>query len=92
MKRIPNWVYLAIAIVLFGGTTLFLENKPVEYEVTPEENVATTTIEQTDVLDDVRKELEKANQNLNAEEVRLLEERAVIDARLEEITAIRTSF
>jgi len=85
-------VVLATGVII--GGYLFLENQatPLVYQL---ERTATTTeeyIEEVDVLDAAKAELERISQELDAEEARLLEERKEIDARLEAVRATRAGF
>lgn len=90
----PILVLLGVGIVSGGlyffvtyGSTTEAENPTVE-EVQEEVIV----VEEVDVLDEAQEALDKANLLLDEEETRLLEERAVIDQRLEQIIEKRTSF
>ena len=87
---------LIVAVIAVVGVGLFSTvGKEVTYEREVVAETATTTVEQIDaidVLDEAQQALDKANALLDEEEARLLEERGVIDARLEEIVKKRTSF
>lgn len=73
--------------LLWGETTVEYQN-----------DTATTTVvemveeEQVDVVEKANAELERINTELDAEETQLLQEREAIDARLERIQEIRSSF
>lgn len=84
-----------VAIGVVGGITYFVPNDYSVQNVQPE--VASTTQSvvdevEEDALDKANQELERINTELDAEETRLLEERDRIDARLERILEIRSSF
>lgn len=74
--------------LLWGETTVEYQN-----------DTATTTVvemveetEEVDVVEKANAELERINTELDAEESQLLQEREAIDARLERIQEIRSSF
>lgn len=60
--------------------------------VAPVAEVEEVTTQEVDVIDAAKAELERINQELDAEEQRLLEERSQIESRLEQIRSTRSSF
>lgn len=89
----PLVVLLGASIV--GGSLYFITifGATVEVDKPKVEEVQEQVIlEAVDVLDVAQEALDKANALLDEEETRLLEERAVIDQRLEIIIKKRTSF
>lgn len=84
---------LAFAIIIAGGMWLAVMLNPTEetYERPITEEVP-VVVEEIDIVDKARQDLERINNELDFEETRLLEERAQIDARLEEIRETRVSF
>ena len=92
MKTILVLIAL-IGLVVFGGITYFESlNEPTLVENTISEEVVEEVVEETDVLIVAQEALDKANLLLDEEEAKLLEERAIIDSRLELIVEKRTSF
>ena len=81
-----------VGIAIYFAIT---SDSTVEYQ----NDTATTTVvemveetEQVDVVEKANAELERINNELDAEETQLLQEREAIDARLERIQEIRSSF
>lgn len=86
---------LIVAVGAVVGVGLVLTvGKEVTYEKEVVNETTTTTVEvdAIDVLEEAQQALDKANLLLDEEEARLLEQRGIIDARLEEIVKKRTSF
>lgn len=101
--------YIIPAVFIAGVVGLFLLTQSSEYEMVRDMNVV--EIEQTeepavaerDVVDQAQAELNRINEELDAEETRILEEQATLraeyeaqsaeyEARLERIRETRTSF
>lgn len=89
---------LAVGILLTGTMGVLVANVPSATEVIqvkPQTSASSTeaVVEvEEDVIEKANRELERINNELDAEETRLLEERNAIDARLEQIRETRTSF
>ena len=86
-------------LILVGGIILagILNDKSavVQYTAPVATSTDSTTIpvvEHRDVVEEARAELERINNELDAEEVRLLEEIQERESRLEDIRATRMSF
>lgn len=96
----PAIVLVAVLGTLVVGSIVLSEaqNAPVTYENPNQEVSSTSTPEtaqeavQVDVIDEMQRELDRINAELDAEEQRLLEERDNIDARLDRIRETRMSF
>lgn len=86
-------VAVATVVGLAALSTIFLGD---EVTYVKEREVATTTeeivVEEVDVIQAARAELERINKELDLEEQKLLEEQAAITARLDEIRETRMSF
>lgn len=85
-----------VALLVVGGIAVYSgQSNVTEYE---RQITATSTVESAeavepaDPLDEAQEALDRANKLLDEEEARLLEQRAVIDARLEEIVKKRSAF
>lgn len=90
----PYMVLLGVGIVGIVGIGLANYTEPEIVENTTYQPVLIEepVIEEVDVLDEAQEALDRANLLLDEEEAKLLEERAVIDQRLEQIIEKRTSF
>lgn len=78
---------MIVALVIFGESKTVVENTALETQVIEKE-----VVKEKDVLEKARADLERVNAELDAEEAALLQEREVLDARLEEIRELRSSF
>lgn len=89
-------MFLTVGFIIAVGIAIMSQYQTTEEVVktTPEPTGTTTPImqETVDVIEEARRELERINNELDAEETRLLEERGEIDSRLEEIRKTRMSF
>lgn len=88
-------IVLALGIVLAGALGATFINKDVE--VINERATATTTVEvevmeEVDVIDSAKAELERINTQLDEEEMKLIQEIDERKARLEKIRETRQSF
>jgi hypothetical protein len=83
-------VVIGLGYILLGGSTITVENEPqtlaTSTSATVEEEV------ELDVIDSATIELERINQELDAEEQKLLQEIEERKARLERIRETRSSF
>ena len=87
---------VGLVIALTAGAIWYFESQNEPVEAVGGATLATTTIEQTeesrDVLEEAKRELDRINGELNTEEIKLLEERDAINARLEQIRETRMGF
>lgn len=90
-----KFIIAAVIVVVMGALVLNAEyGQPVEVTNT-KLDIGTSTVEaveEVDVVDSAKAELERINLELDAEETRLMEERDVIDSKLEKIRETRMSF
>jgi hypothetical protein len=87
-------VIIAVAVVI-GMVVILSLPKTTEYvsEVVEQEVVEVTpTIEELDVIEKARQELERINKELDVKETELLEQRKEIDTELERLRQTRINF
>jgi predicted nucleic acid-binding Zn-ribbon protein len=75
-----------VALSQFGSSTEVIQER------TASSSVPLIEEDVLDIIESARKELERINTELDAEETRLLEERKKLDARLEQIRETRSGF
>ena len=100
-------VVVGLIVVVMGGLIINANIKPLEVENTvqtvEEPSVVDEEVLEVDVVEQAKTELDRINAELDAEETRLLEEKAQVEAkaaadvaelesRLEKIRDTRTSF
>jgi hypothetical protein len=84
-----------IAVVITIGMVVILNLRGTTEYVAPVENEVvevTPTVEELDVIEKARQELERINKELDIKETELLEQRKEIDAELERLRQTRVSF
>ena len=89
--KIALGALLVVSVGIISGAVQ--NSNTVTYTAPVMETVATSTpVLERDVVEEAKQELERINAELDAEESKLLEEKAEIETRLEEIRDTRTSF